>query len=258
MEQLHEGRLMSLVVGHLAGTGYQWEPTRGVLVTAFLLSTDLSEDQILAPAGLERHLTTKERTILKTDLPMWRKTQWVVGRLVGKYVTREWARQHRSKEVSWQELQISPTDGQRKPQLDLLGPNWSDQPDLSLAHKGRWYLAGVRAGSVGVDVEEVREFGDSLRAKVLGEKELEEDTSLSPDEQAVRDTTRWVCKESAAKLWGKGLVELGFRNIWTEELGRGRWRVESPNNEAVEVHTRRFEKYVFGAASTSVDSAGQL
>lgn len=84
-------------------------------------------------------------------------------------------------------------------------PELKDRPEIhfNISHCGRCVCCAVSDDQVGVDVEEINQYGPSLAAQVCSEEELQK---IAGAKDPVQEFTRlWTMKESALKLSGEGI-----------------------------------------------------
>lgn len=98
----------------------------------------------------------------------------------------------------------------------------SEHHPFNLSHSGGYVLCAYsnqEGGSVGCDIQMMKEYQDRIHQKVLSRKEREDFQKCSKEEQKEWFYRYWVLKESFAKATKKGLA-IGVSKIgvdWNQE-----------------------------------------
>lgn len=158
-------------------------------------------------------ILTVNEMILYTEKIASKKNNWLLGRFVAKLALQDYFYQSVGADFELTSLEILSTkSGAPIIEINFESNLYSnlDIPLISISHtKEKLAVARVTSpqGSVGVgiDVEFVREFEDSLKIKFMTENEYNYIHSQDQDKQAVLSTAAWTLKESYLKALGIGL-----------------------------------------------------
>ncbi len=158
-------------------------------------------------------LLTVNEMILYNEKIASKKNDWLLGRFVAKLTLQDYFYQATGVDFELTSLEIlSAESGAPSIKSNFESNLYSnnDIPLISISHtREKFSVARITSpqGSigVGVDVELVRSFEDSLQIKFMTENEYNYIHSQDQDKQAVLSTAAWTLKESYLKALGIGL-----------------------------------------------------
>jgi phosphopantetheinyl transferase len=161
------------------------------------------------PEDFHTHIwfSQEEQAELKT-LSLHKQQSSALGRIAAKRAAQQYHLRSRGKTWPCTALGVR-KQVSGKPMLAVEG-KIDATVCLALSHSGALALAGVEAcekGSLGVDIEQVRDFGVSEIQAFLNASEWENYQAIPPAEQSRFATVRWCLKEAGLKAWGTGLRE---------------------------------------------------
>lgn len=94
-------------------------------------------------------------------------------------------------------------------------PFVTDGPEFSLSHCHSGIAVAIDTHPIGIDIETIRPYNESLAARVMNKSEMAQiDASATLYEKALVFTRLWTQKEAVLKLRGTGIID-DLKNVLT-------------------------------------------